>query len=195
MRGDKAELKVAIPFNEALLGDKKRVGLDAYFWPSLVKRYRVVLLVHPAEKLYEEPPRGIHRLRPRISINEQIKDLYIVSRLVVEGRAKGPRLGLTERLMMLFAPWLVMYRLKNENVIVPEEVQAKGLAEYILREGLQPTGKILWMVFEETNDERILMPEDESMANIYSVLAERDDGYRREAQEAIRTAQREDFII
>jgi hypothetical protein len=188
-------LKVAIPFNEALLGDKKRVGLDAYFWPSLAKRYRVVLLVHPAEKLYEEPPRGIHRLRPRISIDEQIRDLHMVSRLVVEGRAKGPRLGLTERLMLLFAPWLVMYRLKNESVTVPEEVQAKGLAEYILREGLQPTGKILWMVFEETNDERVLMPEDESMANVYSVLAERDDGYRRVAHEAIRAAQRDNLLI
>lgn len=182
------DLRVAVPFHEAVLGGRKRVGLDAYFWPHL-EQYRVVLLVHPAEKLYEQPPSSVYRLEPLVGPDRQARDLATVSRMRVEG-ARGPRLGLYTRLALIFAPWLVASQLKKLEARVPEEAHARMVAEFIAGKGLEPTGRILWMVFRETRSGSLLLPEEESMARVYSIIAERDKGYVQAVDKILREASR-----
>ena len=168
--------RVLVPFHLARLGEKV-VGLDAFFWPSLEKRYRVVLLVHPAERLGEAPA-GACRLPVRVSVEEQIEEVRSIARRRPE-RPRIQRAPLWRRIAWLFMP-AGMLRDGQEDVLeVSEEMQAVGLAR-VLR-GLEPLGETRYAVFEhvETEHGGLLLPVDESMRRIYQELARRDQGYQR----------------
>ena len=180
--------RLAVPYNLARLPGGRLVGLDAYFWGRLDRGYRVVLLVHPAERLQDEPPPGACRLEPRVAVEEQLRDLEAVSRLKPTSppRARGP--GLLERLASLIMPGRLLDRAAgSEEVFVAlpsEELQARSLARML--RGAEPEQGTRWAVFTDAGaGPSILLPEDPVMARIYSGLADRDRGYREAALEAL----------
>ncbi|NOZ88543.1 MAG: hypothetical protein GXO15_01315 [Crenarchaeota archaeon] len=184
--------RLAVPYHVARLPGGRLVGLDAYFWPSLERRYRVVLLVHPAERLAREPPPGSCRLPSRVAPQRQASEIEAVASL----KPRPPRLprlprpSLAERLASLLVPGRLLARGGEPAEALPsEELQARGLAK--LLKGLEPTGETRWAAFTSDNaGAALLLPEDPSLARIYQALADRDPGYTAAAREAIRSCSR-----
>jgi len=175
---------VLVPFHLARLG-KRIVGLDAFFWPSLEKRYRVVLLVHPAERLGEAAMEGC-RLPVQVDIGDQIGEIREIAQRKPE-KPRTPRATMQRRFAWFLLPLNMlrdMLRSEAEEFQFSEELQAVGLAK-IIRE-LEPLGETRYAAFEpvEEDGEELLLPVDGNMRRIYRELARRDKGYRRAASQA-----------
>ncbi len=182
-------LRLAVPYHLARLPGGRLVGLDAYFWPSLERRYRVVLLAHPAERLAREPPPGSCRLPSRVAPQRQASEIEAIASM----KPRPPRLprpSLAERLAALIIPGRLLGRGGEPPEALPsEELQARGLAR--LLKGLEPTGETRWAAFTSDNaGAAVLLPEDPSLARIYQALAERDPGYTAAAREALEACSR-----
>ncbi|BEP17338.1 hypothetical protein PYJP_06900 [Pyrofollis japonicus] len=173
--------EVLVPFNLARLGDRV-VGIDAFFWPFLEKRFRTVLLVHPIS--YVEGVRGNGcRLEPRVSISEQLGELEEIAGRK-PARPKTPKISLGARLAWLFLPFSMikhMFEEEAKGLEITEEMQAVGLAKELKK--LEPVGGISYAVFKFTEDD-LLLPVQENMRRIYSELAKRDPGYREACKAA-----------
>jgi len=170
----------AVPFH-LHRAEGKRLGLDAFFWPSLAERYRVVLLVHPAEKLLEEPPAGACRLPVRVGAEAQAEELEAVARRPPPP-VEAPRPSLLRRLAELLVPPKLLV-LGGGEARVPEEAQARSLARMIGR--VEPAGGLLWGLFYE-EEGGALLPRDPVMGRIYRELRRRDPGYVAGEEEARR---------
>lgn len=170
---------VLVPFHLARLGDRL-VGMDAYFWPSLEERYRVVLLVQPAERLSGAPAGGC-RLPARVEARDQVEEIQHLAReriprpRVRRGRAWRSLAWLLVPVKLLEAAGLW------DRVEVPEKAYALALARGL--QGLEPLGETRYAAFTRGGD-GVLLPVDEGMRRIYSELARRDRGYARAAREA-----------
>jgi len=174
----------AVPFHLHRGRRGKLYGLDAYNWAFLEKRYRVVLLVQPAERLLEEPPAGSCTLPSLVEPEKQLEDLANTARLKLPP-PRGPRPSLARRLAELLVPPKLL-SMGDPEPVVPEEAQARGLARII--GALEPAGETRWGLFLEQGD--ALLPADEAMARIYVELRRRDPGYRRGEEEARRRCRR-----
>jgi len=172
---------VLVPFHLARLG-KRIVGLDAFFWPSLDKRYRVVLLVHPAERLGGVLAEYC-RLPVRVSAEEQVEEVRSIARRRPE-KPHVRRAPLWRRIAWLFMPMGVLRDGQEDILELSEELQAVGLARTL--RGLEPLGETRYAVFEHVEAEqgRLLLPVDESMRRIYLELARRDQGYQQALEDA-----------
>lgn len=168
----------AVPYHEARLPGGRLVGMDAYFWPALEQRYRIVLLVQPADRLEQQPPRGACRLPARAEPGQQAEEIQRIANLTPPP-VEAPRPSLLRRLAELVIPYKLLYMGAREPR-VPEEAQARSLARLIGRP--EPTGRLLWALFEKTPAG--LLPRDEGMARIYSELRRRDPGYQEAEEEA-----------
>ena len=172
------EKLVFVPYNLARLGDKL-IGLDAFSWPFLEKRYRVVLLAHPVSYIEAVQKAADCRLDARVSVTEQLEEI----RRIAETRPappKMPRIKLGARLAWLFLPFSMLKHIFEEEargLEITEEMQAVGLAKALRK--LEPVGGTSYAVFRLT--ENRLEPLQANMKRIYEELARRDPGY----QEAI----------
>jgi len=170
--------RYAVPFHEARAGTGKLVGLDAYTWRYLHARYRTVLLVVPAERLSPEPPQeGACRLPALVTPSRQVRDIEETAS--IDTPAWGPRPSLAKRLLSLIMPAKLVEEAYGKPM-VPEEAQAAGLAKILLP--LYPTGRLLWMIFTET--EEGMLPDEPSTRRIYMDLRGRDPGYAEAEEEA-----------
>ncbi|ABM80042.1 hypothetical protein Hbut_0170 [Hyperthermus butylicus DSM 5456] len=177
-------VRILVPFHLARLGDRI-VGLDAYFWGQLSERYRVVLLVHPAENLLDERDATGCKLPVNVTFEEQLRDIEEVSEIRTP-RPKLPRIGPGKRLLTLLMPAMIIYqelKAAMKLVEVPEEAQARNLAKML--RNLEPLNVLGYAVFERQGD-LILPAREGTMKRIYSELASRDEGYRQACLDAIR---------
>ena len=182
-----ARHRYAVPFHEAWAGTGKLIGLDAYMWPHLRVRYRVVLLVVPAERLSPEPPQeAVCRLPALVDPGRQVYDIKETASLKTP--AWGPRPSLAKRLLSLIMPAKLVEE-AYEKPMVPEEAQAAGLAKILLP--IRPTGRLLWMAFTDT--EEGLLPSEPLTRKIYADLRRRDEGYK-EAEDRARALCRDVYI-
>ena len=166
---------VLVPFNLARLGDRI-VGLDAFSWPFIEKRFRIVLLVHPISYIEEVKGAADCRLEPRVTVSEQLEEI----RRLAEAKPsppKMPRIRLGARLAWLFIPFSMLKHVFEEEARgfeVTEEMQAVGLAKALKK--LEPVGGSSYAVFKLSSNE--LAPLQSNMRRIYSELARRDNGYQ-----------------
>jgi hypothetical protein len=172
----------AVPYIEHRLRSGRLVGLDAYFWPSLEARYRVVLLVQPRRHLVEEPPPEACRLPQRTEPDRMAAELRRIAGMTVPP-PRAPRPSLLRRLAELVMPPRLLALGEEGEARVPEEAQARGLARII--GDVEPTGRTLWGLFVE-EEGGVILPRVEAMARIYAELWRRDAGYRAAAVEARR---------
>jgi hypothetical protein len=166
-----SKTRYAAPFHEAILGNGRRVGLDAYLWPHLQVRYRVVLLVQPADRLTTTPPPCACRLPALAGPEEQARDLERVA-TARPPTPEVPRPSLLRRLAELLVPPKLL-SMADEEPRVPEEAQARSLARLIGQPRF--TGRTLWALLED--DGEAILPANADMARIYAELRRRDPGY------------------
>jgi len=172
---------VLVPYNLARLGDRL-VGLDAFSWPFLEKRYRVVLLAHPVAYIEEVKGAADCRLDARVSVSEQIEEIRRIAAKKPEP-PKMPRIRLGARLAWLFFPLSMLRHVFEEEAKgfeITEETQAVGLAKALSK--LEPVGGTSYAVFSLSGDE--FYPVQENMRRIYSELARRDPGYNEAVERA-----------
>jgi hypothetical protein len=172
-----------VPFNTAVL-KKREVGLDAFFWNYLEKKYRVVLLVQPASELVEEAPPGSCRLTAEVSIEAQLRDISYTASLEPQPPRLKKKISFGRRILEMLLPGAAMSRLKpGEIVEVSEQEQARLLAKMLVK--LSPLEKVMWASFEVDSESGLLLPLSRTMRKIYSKLAELDPGYREASSRAI----------
>jgi hypothetical protein len=178
--------RVLVPFHMFRLGDRI-VGMDAYFWRHLSKRYRVVLLVHPSQNLQQPGEVEGCRLPVEVTAEEQLSDIEDVASMPAASPSP-PKPSLAKRLLTLLMPASLLYYELREGMRgfrVPEEAQARGLARILRDRKPEPLGYMSYAVFR-VEGENLILPETEGgMRRIYSELASRDEGYREACRRAI----------
>jgi len=179
--------RVLVPFHMFRLGDRI-VGMDAYFWRHLSKKYRVVLLVQPSQNLQPLEQLEGCRLPVEVTADEQLSDIEEVAAMPTASPSP-PKVSLAKRILTLLMPASLLYYELRESMRgfrVPEKAQARGLARILRDRKPEPLGYISYAAFTVESEDLILPSTEGSMRRIYSELASRDEGYRKACRRAVR---------
>ena len=175
-----ASLTLSIPYNLVNVNDRE-VGLDSYFWNSLSKPFRVVLLIRGKSVLSGEP-RG-YRVSPRVSLSEQLSSLSsLSSKLASTPEGSLRRVAISKilglRLLALILPSRrLIDKLSQLSLTVDmEERLALEMLKLMSKASIKGLRKTLWLNIDVRRVGEGISVSDRVYSTLYSI----DPTFRQE---------------